>query len=112
MNKSKDIKKQTQNPFDMEFTNLDDEAAAYEALLDSDDYSPISDAELLVLKDALSESAKRFLQNKKEKGVYIRINEGDLINIKYKAKRAGLPYQTYLKAFIHKLSIDEIKLNI
>lgn len=48
---------------------------------------------------------KRSLEARKKNAVLnIRINAGDLINLKAKAKKLGLKYQTFIAEILHKVA--------
>lgn len=42
----------------------------------------------------------------KTRSVNIRISERDLLHLKAKAMRAGMPYQTYIVSKLHKEAMD------
>jgi predicted DNA binding CopG/RHH family protein len=52
-------------------------------------------------KKLLEEAAARHLELQKSKSVTLRLNQKDLIRIKAKAKREGIPYQTLISLLIH-----------
>ena len=45
----------------------------------------------------------------KKRNINIRISESDLLKIKAKAARKGLPYQTMITSLIHQYSTGQIK---
>lgn len=57
-------------------------------------------ADLSKRKKELAEYARNTLR--KDKRLNIRISERDLIELKRKAVKEGLPYQTYVSSIIHK----------
>lgn len=100
------------SPFDIKFTDLAQEEKAFKDEIYSEEYKSVSQETLLFLKDSLAKSVEGMLTSDQEKGIYIRVNESDLIRIKARAKDAGMPYQSYLKSFIHRLGKGEIDLGI
>jgi len=49
---------------------------------------------------------------KKTKNINIRISQGDLFNIKSKAEKQGIPYQTLISSLIHQYTNNQIDYNI
>jgi predicted DNA binding CopG/RHH family protein len=74
-----------------------DEAEILESF-EKDGWIPVEN--LAERKKALAEYARGTM--KKDKRVNIRISERDLLELQKKARREGLPYQTYLASIIHK----------
>lgn len=56
---------------------------------------------------ALMSAAKQTLQ--KDKRINIRISNRDLISLKRKANRVGMPYQTLISSVLHQYISGEIK---
>lgn len=61
-------------------------------------YKPVSDSEFKSIADAIN-------KRKKDTVLNIRINKQDLDNIKKKAKRLGVRYQTFISEVIHKVAM-------
>ncbi len=61
-------------------------------------YKPVSKSELKAIADAINIRKKNAVLN-------IRINKQDLDNIKKKAKRLGVHYQTFISEVIHKIAM-------
>ena len=61
-------------------------------------YEPVSDTEFKSIADAIN-------KRKKDTVLNIRINKQDLDNIKKKAKRLGVRYQTFISEVIHKVAM-------
>ena len=61
-------------------------------------YQSVSDSEFKVIADAID-------KRKKDAVLNIRINKQDLENIKKKAKKLGVRYQTFLAEIIHKVAL-------
>ena len=57
-------------------------------------------------KKALMEAAKRTLQ--KDRRINIRISNRDLISLKRKANRFGMPYQTLIASLLHRYVSGDI----
>ncbi len=70
------------------------EKAIEQALLRGE-YRPVKQAEF----DRIAEAAAR---RKKDAVLNIRINSQDLANIKDKARRMGIPYQSFVSELIHR----------
>jgi len=64
-------------------------------------------------KDALLKKYARYAANtlKKDKRVNIRISSRDFIEIKRKATKEGLPYQTLIASLIHKYTNGQLREN-
>lgn len=60
-------------------------------------YRPVSDGEL---KDI----ARAIEQKKKDTVLNIRLNSQDLKRLKMKARRLGLPYQTFIAEILHRFA--------
>lgn len=56
---------------------------------------------------ALMSAAKQTLQ--KDKRINIRISNRDLVSLKRKANRAGMPYQTLISSVLHRYISGDIK---
>jgi len=54
--------------------------------------------------------AKAMLE--KTKNINIRISQGDLYNIKSKAEKQGIPYQTLISSLIHQYTSGRIEYNV
>lgn len=61
-------------------------------------YEPVSDSEFKSIADAIN-------KRKKDTVLNIRINKQDLDNIKKKAKKLGVRYQTFIAEVIHKIAM-------
>ncbi|MBF8277023.1 MAG: large-conductance mechanosensitive channel [Candidatus Brocadiaceae bacterium] len=61
-------------------------------------YESVSDSEFKSIADAIN-------KRKKDTVLNIRINKQDLDNIKKKAKRLGVRYQTFISEVIHKVAM-------
>ena len=62
-----------------------------------DQYVPVS-------KEEHERIAKSIEARKKDAVLNIRINQGDLDNLKYKAKKLGVKYQTFISELLHKIA--------
>jgi predicted DNA binding CopG/RHH family protein len=83
------------------FTNLvlDEEEQAIEKALENGEY--VSSPNFKESKIAIEKAAKQYLDLSKTKPITLRVKQSDLIKIKAKAARNGLPYQTMLSALLH-----------
>lgn len=59
-------------------------------------------------KRALMEAAKNTLQ--KNRQVSIRLSTRDLVSLKRKANRYGIPYQTFISSVLHRYASGDIHL--
>jgi predicted DNA binding CopG/RHH family protein len=80
---------------DPEKIKLTPEEEAYER--EADSYRPVSREEFLKIKEAIT-------QWKKDTVLNMRINNGDLILIKEKAKKMGVRYQTFIAEILHRVA--------
>jgi predicted DNA binding CopG/RHH family protein len=78
---------------------LDEEEQAIEDAVQNDDY--VSDPDFKKSKVVIQEAAKRYLDLNKTKPITLRVKQSDIIKIKAKATRNGIPYQTMLSALLH-----------
>ncbi|MEK7232965.1 MAG: antitoxin [Elusimicrobiota bacterium] len=69
-----------------------------EAALIRGEYRPVKKAEF----DRIAEAIAR---RKKDAVLNIRVNSHDLDSIKQKAKRMGIPYQTFVSELIHQYAV-------
>ena len=61
------------------------------------EYVPVDPEEFNAIAQALARKRKNAVLN-------IRINQGDLDNIKAKAKKLGIKYQTFISEILHKVA--------
>jgi len=78
---------------------LDEEEQEIENALENDEF--VSDPNFQESKKIIEEAAKQYIDLNKSKPITLRIKQTDLIKIKVKAERNGLPYQTMLSALLH-----------
>ncbi len=71
---------------------------AIEAALVRGEYRPVKKAEF----DRIAEAIAR---RKKDAVLNIRVNSQDLDRIKQKAKKMGIPYQTFVSELIHQYAV-------
>ena len=63
------------------------------------EYRPVSRQEF--------EEIKRMIEARKKDAVLnIRVNQGDLTNIKLKAKKMGVKYQTFISEILHRVAMS------
>ncbi len=65
-----------------------------------DEYVPVS-------KEKFNTIVKSIEARKKDAVLNIRINQGDLNNLKDKAKHLGVKYQTFIAEILHNFAQDE-----
>jgi predicted DNA binding CopG/RHH family protein len=58
-----------------------------------------------VAKEEVAEISKAILRRKKDAVLNIRVNSRDLNNIKHRAKKLGIRYQTFISEMIHRLAM-------
>ncbi len=58
-----------------------------------------------VAKEEVAEVSKAILRRKKDAVLNIRVNSRDLNNIKHRAKKLGIKYQTFISEMIHRLAM-------
>lgn len=63
-------------------------------------------------KKELREGAKDTLELRKSKRITLRVNQGDLIKLKAKAKRKNIPYQTLLNVLIRDFVGDQYSVKL
>ncbi len=77
---------------------LDAEERAIERAIGRGEFTPVADQ-----KKVLAEFKKAARNTTaKTKAINIRISERDLIHLRAKAMREGIPYQTYVSSLVHK----------
>lgn len=57
-----------------------------------------------VTKEKLEEAAAMIKAYRKDAVLNIRINQNDLASIKKKARKLGVPYQSFIGEFLHRLA--------
>jgi predicted DNA binding CopG/RHH family protein len=78
---------------------LDEEEQAIEDALKNGEY--VSNPDFKEFKEAIQKAAKQQLDLNKTKPITLRVKQADLIMLKAKATRNGIPYQTMLSALLH-----------
>lgn len=78
---------------------LDREELAIETALERGEY--VSNPTFIESKKAIETAAKSYLDLNKTKPITLRVKQTDLIMIKAKAARNGIPYQTMLSVLLH-----------
>jgi len=58
-----------------------------------------------VTREEVSEISKSISRRRKDAVLNIRVNSQDLSNIKHRAKKLGIKYQTFISEMIHRLAI-------
>ncbi len=78
---------------------LDEEEREIEVALENGEF--VSDPNFKASKQLIEKAAQQYVELNKTKPITLRIKQTDLIKIKVKAERNGLPYQTMLSALLH-----------
>ena len=66
--------------------------------------------ELVPVSKERFEEIKRALERRKKDAVlHLRINQGDLDNLKSKAKKMGVKYQTFIAEVLHSVAMSSQK---
>jgi|HubBroStandDraft_4_1064222.scaffolds.fasta_scaffold72342_3 predicted DNA binding CopG/RHH family protein len=84
---------------------LDEEEQEIEKALENGDF--VSDPNFKESKKIIEKAATQYIELNKTKPITLRIKQTDLIKIKVKANRNGLPYQTMLSALLHDFAEDK-----
>ena len=63
------------------------------------EYVPVS-------KERFEEIARAIERRKKDAVLNLRINQGDLDNLKQKAKKLGVKYQTFISEILHRVAMS------
>lgn len=72
----------------------------------------VSVADLAKQKKFFKQAAQNFQELRRSKRVSIRINRGDLLKVKIKAQRNGIPYQTLLNSLIHRYAEGQTRVEL
>ncbi len=91
-------------------TPLDDYEKELEEFLERGEY--VSNPNFAETKKMFEEAAKRHIELRKNKSITLRVNQGDLIKVKTKAKRHNIPYQTLIGALIRQYAQGKTKINL
>lgn len=78
---------------------LDKEEQEIEKALEGGEF--VNDPDFKESKKIIEKAAQQYIELNKTKPITLRIKQTDLIKIKVKAERNGLPYQTMLSALLH-----------
>lgn len=63
-------------------------------------------------KKIFEEAAKAYRELQKTKRITLRVNNEDLLRVKAKAKKSGLPYQRLISVLIHQYAKGEARVTI
>ncbi len=96
------------NPF--KNLKLDKEEQKLEESLEREEFVSVFDKERN--KKLFEKAAKDYKELQKSKRVTIRINQKDLLKVKAKALRKGIPYQTLLNVLIHHYAENQTKIEL
>ena len=89
---------------------LNKEEKRIEKALEREEF--ISTSDLNYTRKLFKEAVENYEQLQKTKRITIRVNQGDLIKVKAKAKRNNVPYQTLLNALIRQFAEGKTSLRI
>lgn len=89
---------------------LDKEEQVLEDALMKGEYISVKD--IKKSRKMFEEAAKTYVELHKSKRVTIRINRKDLLKVKIKARKSGIPYQTLLGVLIHEFAEGQTKVEI
>ncbi|KKR03388.1 MAG: coiled-coil [Microgenomates group bacterium GW2011_GWC1_39_12] len=78
--------------------SLDEQETRIEQALEAGEYMPSIDVKQT--RKFFESAAKQFQELKKSRRITIRVNQGDLLKVKAKAKKSNIPYQTLLNVLI------------
>lgn len=89
---------------------LDDYEKELEAFLNEGKFQRAENFE--ETKKMLEEAAKRHVELKKSKSITLRVKQEDLIKLKARAKREGIPYQTLISMLIRQFAEGKTTIKI
>lgn len=98
----------TYDPF--EDLVLDDYEKEIEASIARDEWKPVRDA--AQMKEMFAEAARRHSQLDVSKKITVRVNQGDLVKLKSKARMKNIPYQTLLGVLIRDFVEGDYKITL
>ena len=76
------------------------------------DELPKPEADFLARTEELEEAARKHIELRKSKPITLRLAGMDLIKVKARAQKKGIPYQTLLSSLIHNFAEGEVKLEM
>lgn len=91
---------------------LDDYERELEKFLDKGEYISVPKKEFEETKKMFQEAARNYFEMKKSKKITLRVKNEDLIKVKAKAEKTGIPYQRLIRTLIKQYSEDKIHLTI
>lgn len=83
---------------------LSDDEQKLESEIENGDWKPVSKKEANRLHSEMIEAAQG---RNKDARVNLRLNPEDVIKIREKAEREGIPYQTLIASVLHKYATDQ-----
>ena len=83
---------------------FDAEEEALIKAIEADDFVPVSN--LTPERLEMFQQAARNILNEKTTQVTLRIPRTDLVRLKARAMREGIPYQTWIKSILHKSAVQ------
>ena len=76
------------------------------------DELPKPDKEFLAFKKELEEAARKHIELRQSKPITLRVDGVDLMKVKARAQKKGIPYQTLLSSLIHNYAEGEVKIEL
>lgn len=89
---------------------LDEEEQAIEDAIERGEYESVVESESN--RNIIEEAAKRHVELNSTKPITLRVKQTDIMKIKTKAARSGIPYQTLLNALVHDFAEGNRELTI
>ncbi len=105
------MNKRTNNSYPDE-TPLDDYEKELKDFLDKGGYVSVPQKEQEKTKKILREAARNYLEMKKSKRITLRLKNEDLIKVKTKAEKTGIPYQRIISILVKQYADEKINLAI
>ena len=89
---------------------LDKEEQKIEKALEKGEFKSVDNFE--TRKKLFEEAARHYIDLQKTKRITLRINKGDLIKMKAKARRNQIPYQRLINVLIHQYTEGKARITI
>jgi len=89
---------------------LDDYEKELEASFERDDWQSVPD--LGKRKEEMKKNVEYTQKLRKNRNINLRLQEGELLELKKRAKQKGLPYQTLISSLIHQYVTGQIQVKL